>query len=445
MNSKDEVPYDETENVELSDEELETSNSEYLIKKATKLRDRRNELNELANEFANKRDDLNAKTREKIDEAQEHREKRDELNEQVQEHKNKRNELNAEADELFDEAEELKQDMEFDSDKSIEEFKQEIDDLEKKIEELEETESHLQTETSDAENERELIKEKRKKLAEKKKKLVQINEFESLVEEAEEVRSEASQHHQKVTELADKAQEHHNQMIEAYREADDIRDEADEVTELFVEAQDAADRHHEDFVRVQKVLRELNLEEQRETKSTYLSVVGFESLDNFLEKETFVDVDVGKFSRSHLELDLTTANLTTVRFRQYNSTLSASWGTSKPVDDVINEFVTNTGTNASAKVEAAWQNSEDEIVREEADLSILDDVEWFPSACEYVAVDRGDKELRWEASKWSKENEAEISVSVQVEDVETDAFDTLELVSKKAESSKSANSKFHKH
>ena len=69
-----------------------------------------------------------------------------------------------------------------------------------------------------------------------------------------------------MTELADKAQEHHNQMIEAYREADDIRDEADEWHDKFVEAQEAADRHHEDFVRVQKRLRELDKEEEEERK-----------------------------------------------------------------------------------------------------------------------------------------------------------------------------------
>jgi uncharacterized coiled-coil DUF342 family protein len=55
-------------------------------------------------------------------------------------------------------------------------------------------------------------------------------------------------------------------MIEAYREADDIRDEADEWHDKFVEAQEAADRHHEDFVRVQKRLRELDKEEEEERK-----------------------------------------------------------------------------------------------------------------------------------------------------------------------------------
>jgi uncharacterized coiled-coil DUF342 family protein len=56
-------------------------------------------------------------------------------------------------------------------------------------------------------------------------------------------------------------------MIEAYREADDVRDDADETHERFVEAQEAADRHHEDFVKVQKRLRELDKKEEDERKS----------------------------------------------------------------------------------------------------------------------------------------------------------------------------------
>ncbi|MEF8885965.1 MAG: phosphoserine phosphatase, partial [Haloarculaceae archaeon] len=52
----------------------------------------------------------------------------------------------------------------------------------------------------------------------------------------------------------------------AYREADDIRDEADEMHEKFVDAQEAADQHHEDFVRVQKRLRELDKKEEEEER-----------------------------------------------------------------------------------------------------------------------------------------------------------------------------------
>ncbi|ESS07494.1 MAG: hypothetical protein A07HB70_00033, partial [uncultured archaeon A07HB70] len=63
-------PMDETNNVELADAKLENGSKGELIKLAGKLRDRRNELNQMASERASARDDLNAKTREKVDEAQ---------------------------------------------------------------------------------------------------------------------------------------------------------------------------------------------------------------------------------------------------------------------------------------------------------------------------------------------------------------------------------------
>ncbi len=277
---------DESNNIELTDDDLENDSKGQLIKKAGQLRDRRNDLNQMASERASKRDELNAKTREKVDEAQSHREKRDELNEQVQEHKEKRNELNAEANKLFDKVEAQKSDMELDEGQDLEQLESEIEQLEFK----------QQTEVLSSEEERDLIEKieaKREEYAERKGKLEDTDGLEELVEEAEEVRSDASQHHQKVTELADKAQEHHNQMIEAYREADDIRDEADEMHESFVEAQEAADRHHEDFVRVQKRLREMDKKEEAKAEAE-------EIYQKFKEGETLDTEDLMKLQKTGL-------------------------------------------------------------------------------------------------------------------------------------------------
>ena len=54
---------DDADNVELTDERLENGSKGKLIKLAGQLRDRRNELNQMASERADKRDELNAKTR----------------------------------------------------------------------------------------------------------------------------------------------------------------------------------------------------------------------------------------------------------------------------------------------------------------------------------------------------------------------------------------------
>ncbi|MFW6003393.1 MAG: coiled-coil protein [Halanaeroarchaeum sp.] len=281
----------------ITEEQLQDKSKGQLIKNAGQFRDRRNELNQLASKRASKRDDLNAKTREKVDEAQGHREKRDTLNERVQEHKSVRNELNAKANELFEKVENLKSDLELDEGKNLEQLKEEIEELEFK----------QQTEVLSTDAERELIEKietKRDEYQDKKEKLDDNNDLETYVEEAESVRAEASKHHDKVTELADRAQKHHNQMIEAYREADDIRDDADEMHEAFVEAQEAADAHHEAFVQVQKRLRELDKKEeeqrkdQRAEKREEAREEAEEIYERFKEGETLDTEDLRKLQKS---------------------------------------------------------------------------------------------------------------------------------------------------
>jgi Uncharacterized archaeal coiled-coil protein len=252
---------DTSRNVELPESVLDSDSKGRLIKLAGQLRDRRNELNQMASERASKRDELNAKTREQVDAAQEHRERRDALNDRVQDHKEQRNELNAEANALFEQVDELKEELELGDGKDI-------DQLESEIEQLE---FRQQTEVLSTADERALIEKiesRREQLRDQREKVQDSGELEGLIDQAEAVRAEASEHHQQVTELADEAQEHHNRMIEAYRAADDVRDEADAMHALFVEAQELADRHHEDFVRVQKRLRTLDKREERERKDS---------------------------------------------------------------------------------------------------------------------------------------------------------------------------------
>ncbi len=251
---------DETDYIVVTDDELEQDSKGELIKLAGRLRDRRNELNQLAAKRASKRDELNEKTRECVDQAQYHREKRDELNTLVQAHKEQRNKLNEKANELYERVEEKKTDLELD----------EGPDLDKLTEDIEALEFKQQTSVLSAEDERALIEQiedKREEYRERKRKLEETGDIDEYVERAEQVRDEASKHHDKVTTLADKAQNHHNEMISAYRDADDIRSDADDMHEQFVVAQEAADHHHEEFVRVQKRLRELDKEEEQERRA----------------------------------------------------------------------------------------------------------------------------------------------------------------------------------
>jgi uncharacterized coiled-coil DUF342 family protein len=60
VNEYDIAPLDDADNVELTDEQLEDGSKGKLIKLAGQLRDRRNELNQMASERADLRDELNA-------------------------------------------------------------------------------------------------------------------------------------------------------------------------------------------------------------------------------------------------------------------------------------------------------------------------------------------------------------------------------------------------
>ena len=290
---------DESKNVELTDDDLANDSKGQLIKKAGQLRDRRNDLNQMASERASERDTLNAKTREKVDEAQEHREARDELNEQVQEHKQQRNEKNAKANELFEKVDQLEDDRGLNDGKSVDQLREEIDDLEFK----------QQTQVLSPDDERELIEKienRRSDLEERKSKLDESGDLEKVKANGKGVRAAASEQQQRLTELADQAQERHDDMIQTYREADDVRDEADEWHEKFVDAQEAADRHHEDFVRVQKRLREMDKKEEesreanREEKAEEAKEEAEEIYQSFKNGETLDTEDLMKLQKAGL-------------------------------------------------------------------------------------------------------------------------------------------------
>jgi uncharacterized coiled-coil DUF342 family protein len=213
-------------------------------------KDKRNELNALASSHARERNQLNGKTREYVDEAQRHKELRDENNKAVQAIKEERNQLNEKANALFED---------------IDEFKKEhgaisnahgVKDLQKKIERLE---MDQQTRVMNTDKERELIEQikvLRTEIKEQEEEIEQNKGVHTKLQEAREFRRAASELHASVTDKAELAQSHHDQMVECYRNADKSREAADDEHRKFVEAQEAADAEHNQFIACQKELRD---------------------------------------------------------------------------------------------------------------------------------------------------------------------------------------------
>ncbi|KQC04869.1 MAG: phosphoserine phosphatase [Methanoculleus sp. SDB] len=212
-------------------------------------KDKRNELNALASNHARQRNQLNAQTREFVEEAQKNKELRDTYNEQVQSLKDERNDFNDQANTIFEEIDVFKKEHGSIKTRGIKELQKQIEYME----------FRQQTEVISNDKERELIekiKHLKAEVREQEFELEQNKEMRTKLQEARELRKNASDIHARVTEMAELAQQHHDLMVECYRKADKSREEADEAHRQFVEAQEAADAEHNLFIANQKEIRD---------------------------------------------------------------------------------------------------------------------------------------------------------------------------------------------
>ncbi len=209
----------------------------------------RNRLNAEASQFATRRDELNTKTRALIDSAQQSKDKRDEYNKLVSENKDKRDSLNEQANTFLAKADQIKRKFRVSGGLSLSELKREIDQLE----------FRQQTEVVSTEKERELVDRIAHLWEEYRKKRVELEnntELKEALDNAHQLREEASEFHKQLTENADRAQECHEQMLKCFKQADKIRAEADVAHKEFVRAQESADEQHQKYIKMEKELRD---------------------------------------------------------------------------------------------------------------------------------------------------------------------------------------------
>ena len=210
---------------------------------------KRNEFNAQASQFARDRNTLNNQTREFVEEAQKHKELRDQFNKDVQDLKDQRNELNEKANVLFADIDLFKKEHGGVKSRGIKELQKQVEHLE----------FRQQTEVFTTEKERELIEKiklMKEQLRDQEAEIEQNKEIKEKIAAAKELRRQASEIHDKVTQLAEDAQKHHDLMVECYRKADSSREQADAAHKKFVEAQEAADNEHKLFIETQKELRD---------------------------------------------------------------------------------------------------------------------------------------------------------------------------------------------
>jgi uncharacterized coiled-coil DUF342 family protein len=204
---------------------------------AEKHRHLRDELNEQTKDWVMKRDELNAKVRELVEEAARHRETRDSLNVRVRENKEQRDIWNQKVNESNDKMLMLKKDNLPREGPPIAKLKKELKALEFK----------QMTSVLSTEKERgiiEMLSALQAQIREREKALEQNVEIRNAIRDLREAKDRAETHHRNVSENAEKAQTEHDKMIELYEQADSLRKEADASQEKFIETKLKADEEH---------------------------------------------------------------------------------------------------------------------------------------------------------------------------------------------------------
>ena len=204
---------------------------------AEKHRKIRDELNEKTREWVEKRDALNAKVRELVDQAAKHREVRDEMNAKVREAKENRDHWNKIVNELSEKVGKIKKENLPKSGPSISRLKKDLKNLEFK----------QMTSVLSKDKEQELIEQMasiQNQIKEREKAYESNEEVKNAVKELREAKEKAEAYHREDSEYAEKAQSAHDAMIALYEQADAVRKEADAAQEAFVANKIRADEEH---------------------------------------------------------------------------------------------------------------------------------------------------------------------------------------------------------
>lgn len=204
---------------------------------AEKHRKIRDELNEKTREWVEKRDALNAKVRELVDQAAKHREVRDEMNAKVRDAKENRDHWNKIVNELSEKVGKIKKENLPKSGPSISRLKKDLKNLEFK----------QMTSVLSKDKEQELIEQMasiQNQIKEREKAYESNEEVKNAVKELREAKEKAEAYHREVSEYAEKAQSAHDAMIALYEQADAVRKEADAAQEAFVANKIRADEEH---------------------------------------------------------------------------------------------------------------------------------------------------------------------------------------------------------
>jgi len=220
-------------------------------------------------DFKHKRDDLNKKTKEYINDLQEieneivndlksakevYKKKRDYWNSKVKKLKEKKLEYKKLMDDLLEEKKKYQKPKD---DNYVTNYYTSIKQIEKKIDSFE---RRIETEKLDIPEENSII-DQIKELATKKQEFLKEQQNENLFKierKIEIVKINLSRIYEQLSKLSNKSQEYHSKMIELFKKVDELKDTKMKKEEKLIENKKTADQYHEQFLNLMAQLKKSN-------------------------------------------------------------------------------------------------------------------------------------------------------------------------------------------
>jgi uncharacterized coiled-coil DUF342 family protein len=225
---------------------------------------KRNALNDEANEIRKTRDMLNDQKRQMLDAVYEVKKSKDSKAAEMREHKNRRNELNRQAKELIS----LKRELHKSSPDS-----EVFGELERLAREFETLELRQQTESMSIADENDLIQRMRNNLAER-------NKLTSIARKSEQIVGRVDELNSKIDEIFESSRKEHESVVSIYAEVQALGEEmntkmneisviineANKRHQEFLDKRAEADKTHHDAME----MRSLILERRKERRESFL-------------------------------------------------------------------------------------------------------------------------------------------------------------------------------
>ena len=229
------------------------------------VKEKRNNLNQEAKKWVEKRNTLNEKVRNMRKDASEIKEKRDAINKQVQELKNLRNQVSAKGKEKRTRISELQEKI------SQLHGNRRSGNLRQVARQIEEIDWKIQTTSLPIKEEQDLVNQV-KKLENQlivQKQIKQVEKRISSLQTIEKkINNEAKIIHKKLSEIAEKSQKYHSQMLDILERIHKLKDEADDSHKRFIEIKEKAQKLHQQCVVFIEEIRsiEINIKEKADKK-----------------------------------------------------------------------------------------------------------------------------------------------------------------------------------